>query len=92
MSSVTVGRPEEFLWSDVCYLAEQGATPLSLCQVIAATPLQVAELANRELPIRFAKRIRQIEAPQKPCHKGPGVPLKEQRGGQWNGLRCNFGN
>jgi len=42
-------------------LADQGATPLSLCQVIAATPIQVAQLANRELPIRFAKRIRQIE-------------------------------
>lgn len=54
---------KEFLWSDVCYLADQGATPLSLCQVIAATPIQVAQLANRELPIRFAKRIRQIEAP-----------------------------
>lgn len=54
---------QEFLWSDVCYLADQGATPLSLCQVIAATPIQVAQLANRELPIRFAKRIRQIEAP-----------------------------
>lgn len=54
--------PKEFLWSDVCYLADQGATPLSLCQVIAATPIQVAELANRELPVRYAKRIRQIEA------------------------------
>ena len=59
--STTEQRRQEFLWSDVCYLADQGATPLSLCQVIAATPLQVAELANRELPIRFAKRIRQIE-------------------------------
>eukprot|EP00435_Cladocopium_sp_Y103_P036293 s1744_g9.t1 len=59
--SIPQHRLTEFLWSDVCYLADQGATPLSLCQVIAATPLQVAELANRELPIRFAKRIRQIE-------------------------------
>jgi len=59
--SIPQHRLTEFLWSDVCYLADQGATPLSLCQVIAATHQQVAQLANQELPIRFAKRIRQIE-------------------------------
>eukprot|EP00401_Gymnodinium_catenatum_P052820 CAMPEP_0117512702 /NCGR_PEP_ID=MMETSP0784-20121206/29171_1 /TAXON_ID=39447 /ORGANISM="" /LENGTH=385 /DNA_ID=CAMNT_0005308437 /DNA_START=75 /DNA_END=1229 /DNA_ORIENTATION=+ len=60
--SVTEERLREFLASEITFFAGQEATPISLQQVLdAATPRRAAELSFKELPIRFAKRITQIE-------------------------------
>lgn len=52
----------QLLDAELTMLSSQVPTPLSLRQILdAATPTAAAHLARRELPKRFAHRIRQIE-------------------------------
>lgn len=55
-------RLRQFVSAELSFLAMKEITPISLHQVLdAASPWQAAEQSIRELPIRFAHRIQQIE-------------------------------
>lgn len=59
---ISEDRLSELLGAELTLLSNQVLTPLSLRQVLDAnTPHKAAELMRRELPKRFAHRIRQIE-------------------------------
>ncbi|CAK0845037.1 unnamed protein product, partial [Prorocentrum cordatum] len=59
---ISEDRLGELLGAELAVLSGQVLTPLSLRQVLDAnTPHKAAELMRRELPKRFAHRIRQIE-------------------------------
>eukprot|EP00419_Tripos_fusus_P046427 CAMPEP_0172814342 /NCGR_PEP_ID=MMETSP1075-20121228/11182_1 /TAXON_ID=2916 /ORGANISM="Ceratium fusus, Strain PA161109" /LENGTH=435 /DNA_ID=CAMNT_0013654131 /DNA_START=127 /DNA_END=1434 /DNA_ORIENTATION=- len=56
-------RLKEFLKAEVAFFADQSPNSISLRQVLdASTPERAAELSIKELPIRFAQRIVQIES------------------------------
>jgi len=56
-------RLKEFLKAEVTFFADQSPNSISLRQVLdASTPERAAELSIKELPIRFAQRIVQIES------------------------------
>jgi len=59
---VSEERLQEFLRAEVSTFADMDAQSISLRQVLdASTPKRVASLALRELPVRFAHRIQQLE-------------------------------
>jgi len=64
-SQVTVSqaRLQEFIHAELSYFAQQHTQALSLEQIVeASTPGKVARLVHKELPFRFAARIRHVEA------------------------------
>ncbi|CAJ1402775.1 unnamed protein product [Effrenium voratum] len=65
LSQVTVSqaRLQEFIRAELSYFAAQHTQALSLEQIVdASTPGKVARLVHKEIPFRFAARIRHIEA------------------------------
>lgn len=59
---ISEDRLREFLQAEVSFFAAQEPNSISLKQVLdAATPERAAVLSHKELPIRFAQRILQIE-------------------------------
>lgn len=59
---ISEDRLQEFLQAEVAFFAGRESSSLTLKQVIEASTLErAAALASRELPIRFAQRILQIE-------------------------------
>lgn len=60
--TVSQRRLEEFIRAELSYFAQQQAQPLHLEQIVNhASPSQVARLVHRELPVRFAARIKHLE-------------------------------
>lgn len=60
---VSEDRLRAFMQAEVAYWAGQDAKSITLQEVIdASTPSKAAWLAHEELPIRFAQRIKQVEA------------------------------
>jgi len=60
---ISESRLKEFLKAEVAYFADKSPNSISLRQVLdASTPERAAELSIKELPIRFAQRIVQIES------------------------------
>jgi len=59
---ISEARLREFLQAEVSFFAGQEPNKLSVKQILdAASPEQAAVLSHKELPIRFAQRILQIE-------------------------------
>jgi len=64
-SQVTISqdRLQEFIRAELSYFASRHTQALSLEQIVeASTPGKVARLVHKELPFRFAARIKHIEA------------------------------
>lgn len=60
--TVSQRRLEEFIRAELSYFAQQQAQPMNLDQIVNhASPSRVARLVHRELPIRFAARIKHLE-------------------------------
>jgi len=59
---VSQARLQEFIKAELSYFAQQHTQALGLEQIVeASTPGKVASLVHKELPYRFAARIRLIE-------------------------------
>jgi len=62
---ISEGRLNEFIKAEVAFFADQAPNSISLREVLdASTPELAAQLSVKELPIRFAQRIVQIESLQ----------------------------
>uniref|UniRef100_A0A7S1SDQ3 Protein-serine/threonine kinase n=1 Tax=Alexandrium catenella TaxID=2925 RepID=A0A7S1SDQ3_ALECA len=60
--TVSRGRLEEFIRAEQSYFALRQPQPLKLEQIVqASTPGKVAQLVHKELPYRFAARIKHLE-------------------------------
>jgi len=61
--TVSQRRLQEFLEAEISYLAQGGYSTITVEQILEhRAPEHVAQLITKELPARFATRIRQIEA------------------------------